>query len=84
LALLDRRLPSRVLPGAARVEPRLTNGSVSCGGEPKEIQERRTKMKQETRSPLVTHLSWGRLEVEGWDGQFKDVKLFPGGAREWD
>ncbi len=41
-------------------------------------------MKQETRSPLVTHLSWGRLEVEGWDGQFKDAKLFPGGAREWD
>jgi hypothetical protein len=41
-------------------------------------------MKQETRSPLVTHLSWGRLEVEGWEGQFKDAKLFPGGAREWD
>jgi hypothetical protein len=41
-------------------------------------------MKQETRSPLVTHLSWGRLEVEGWTGQFKDAKLFPGGAREWD
>ena len=41
-------------------------------------------MKQETRSPLVTHLSWGRLEVEGRDGQFKDAKLFPGGAREWD
>ena len=41
-------------------------------------------MEQETRSPLVTHLSWGRLEVEGWDGRFKDAKLFPGGAREWD
>ena len=41
-------------------------------------------MKQETRSPLVTHLSWGCLQVEGWDGQFKDAKLFPGGAREWD
>jgi hypothetical protein len=41
-------------------------------------------MEQETRSPLVTQLSWGRLEVEGWDGQFKDAKLFPGGAREWD
>ncbi len=41
-------------------------------------------MKQETSSPLVTHLSWGRLQVEGWDGQFKDAKLFPGGAREWD
>ncbi len=41
-------------------------------------------MEQETRSPLVTHLSWGRLEVEGRDSQFKDAKLFPGGAREWD
>jgi hypothetical protein len=41
-------------------------------------------MEQETHSPLVTQLSWGRLEVEGRDGQFKDAKLFPGGAREWD
>jgi hypothetical protein len=41
-------------------------------------------MEQEMRSPLVTQLSWGRLEVEGRDGQFKDTKLFPGGAREWD
>jgi hypothetical protein len=39
---------------------------------------------QETRSPKITHLSWGRLEVEGQDGPFKDAKLFPGGAREWD
>ncbi len=36
------------------------------------------------RSPEVTHLSWGRLEVEGEDGPFKDAKLFPGGARAWD
>jgi hypothetical protein len=41
-------------------------------------------MDQRTRSPRVTHLSWGRLEVEGVDGPFKDAKLFPGGAREWD
>ena len=41
-------------------------------------------MNQETRSPLVTHLSWGHLELEDRDGQFKDAKLFPGGAREWD
>ena len=39
---------------------------------------------QETRSPKITHLSWGRLEVEGQDVPFKDAKLFPGGAREWD
>jgi hypothetical protein len=36
-----------------------------------------------TRSPPITHLSWGRLEVEGRPA-FKDAKLFPGGAREWD
>ncbi|HWP60070.1 MAG TPA: Mth938-like domain-containing protein [Candidatus Acidoferrales bacterium] len=36
-----------------------------------------------TRSPLITHFSWGRLEVEGGK-RFKDAKLFPQGAREWD
>ena len=39
---------------------------------------------QKSRSPKITHLSWGRLEVEGQDSTFKDAKLFPGGAREWD
>jgi hypothetical protein len=38
---------------------------------------------QDVRSPRITHLSWGRVEIE--DGRsFKDAKLFPGGAREWD
>jgi hypothetical protein len=41
-------------------------------------------MEQEASSPRVTHLSWGRLEVEGEEGPFKDAKLFPGGARAWD
>jgi len=41
-------------------------------------------MEQGARSPRVTHLSWGRLEVEGVEGPFKDAKLFPGGARAWD
>ena len=41
-------------------------------------------MEQEARSPRVTSLSWGRLEVEGEDIPFKDAKLFPGGARMWD
>jgi hypothetical protein len=35
------------------------------------------------RSPQIERLSWGRIEVAG-HGTFKDVKLFPGGAREWD
>jgi hypothetical protein len=40
-------------------------------------------MKRRARSPHIVHLSWGRLEVEGYPG-FKDAKLFPGGARAWD
>ena len=34
-------------------------------------------------SPRIAHLSWGRLEVEGYPA-FKDAKVFPGGARAWD
>jgi hypothetical protein len=34
-------------------------------------------------SPSIGENSWGRIEVEGV-GAFKDVKLWPGGAREWD
>ncbi len=34
-------------------------------------------------SPRVTGLSWGHVEVEG-QSPFRDAKLFPGGAREWD
>jgi hypothetical protein len=36
-----------------------------------------------SQSPRISHLSWGRLEVEG-QGAFKDAKLYPGGARAWD
>lgn len=36
------------------------------------------------RSPKITDSSWGRLEVEGADGGYKDAKLYPGGSREWD
>ncbi len=35
------------------------------------------------RSPRIAHLSWGRLEVEGYP-PFKDAKVYPGGARAWD
>lgn len=34
----------------------------------------------------ITHISWGRIEVRV-DGQtlsFKDCKIWPGGATEWD
>jgi hypothetical protein len=41
-------------------------------------------MSQSTHSPRVNRFSWGRVEVEGYDRPFKDVKLFPGSARAWD
>ena len=41
-------------------------------------------MEEKKRSPRIAHLSWGRLEVEGKAGSYKDAKLFPGGSREWD
>ncbi len=34
-------------------------------------------------SPRIEHLSWGHVLVET-HGLFKDVKLYPGGAREWN
>jgi hypothetical protein len=40
-------------------------------------------MDAKAQSPRIAHLSWGRLEVTG-HGAFKDAKLYPGGAREWD
>lgn len=41
-------------------------------------------MNQPPPSPRVNRFSWGRVEVKGYDRPFKDVKLFPGGARAWD
>jgi hypothetical protein len=40
-------------------------------------------MHDRSQSPRISQVSWGRLEVEG-QGAFKDAKLYPGGAREWD
>ena len=37
----------------------------------------------EACSPRITHISWGRMEVEGV-GTGKDFKLYPGGGRAWD
>ena len=36
------------------------------------------------KSPCITFFEWGKLEIEGFDAPFKDAKLYPGGAREWD
>lgn len=35
------------------------------------------------QSPLITDISWGRMEVEDVGGG-KDFKLWPGGGRAWD
>jgi hypothetical protein len=35
------------------------------------------------RSPRIIDIVWGKTEVEGL-GVGKDVKLWPGGGREWD
>ncbi len=40
-------------------------------------------MEHETTSPKIRNTSWGNVEVESF-GAFKDVKLWPGGAREWN
>ncbi|HEX2622449.1 MAG TPA: Mth938-like domain-containing protein [Phototrophicaceae bacterium] len=36
------------------------------------------------KSPVVMQFSWGKTTVAGYEEPFKDVKLYPGGAREWD
>jgi hypothetical protein len=38
---------------------------------------------EQRRSPRITHISWGRMEVAGL-GIGRDYKLYPGGGREWD
>ncbi len=37
----------------------------------------------DSKSPRITGLSWGRIDVEGYP-PFRDAKVFPGGARAWD
>lgn len=35
---------------------------------------------------LITHVEWGKMEVtiDGRPLEFKDCKVWPGGAKEWD
>ncbi len=35
-------------------------------------------------APRIENAAWGKIDVEGTEKRFKDAKLFPGGAREWD
>src|SRR5690606_40772234 len=55
--------------GAARVAISSTSGTSTMDRKPP--------------SPRISRLSWGQIEVAG-HGAFKDAKLYPGGAREWD
>src|SRR5436190_941420 len=41
-------------------------------------------MQSSNRSPRITDVSWGKLEVEGKAEPYKDAKLFPGGSCEWN
>src|SRR4051812_34443233 len=56
---------------------------ILCGSSDRD-RRKGSMMEQEASSPRIVRLSWGRLEVEGEAGSFKDAKLFPGGAREWN
>ena len=38
---------------------------------------------KDLQSPVITHLSWGKMTVEGI-GSGKDFKLWPGGGRPWN
>ncbi|MFP4614202.1 MAG: MTH938/NDUFAF3 family protein [Spirochaetaceae bacterium] len=40
-------------------------------------------MAERTVSPRILESRWGRVEVDGF-GTFKDVRLWPGGAAEWN
>ncbi len=35
-------------------------------------------------SPKITQAEWGQIYVDGYEAPFRDAKLYPGGAREWD
>lgn len=49
-------------------------------GEPATFHKR---MKNQSHSPQIKRLTWGEIVLE--DGRrYKDVKLWPGGARNWD
>jgi hypothetical protein len=51
-------------------------------GATKTAREMTTALDRTAKSPRITSLSWGRLETES--GVFKDARLYPGGAEEWD
>jgi hypothetical protein len=69
-------------PGGAKARPASKTRPAAAKSRPRGA--RRARAPRATgKSPRITNVAWGRVKVEG--GQiFKDVKLFPGGAREWN
>ena len=57
---------------------------MACGLFPIRVRFVCPMMESSNRSPQVKNVSWGRLEIEGRAGPYKDAKLFPGGSREWN
>ncbi len=50
------------------------------------MRELETKQMTDEKTTLITHLSWGRMEVQinVTTHTFKDCKVWPGGAKAWD
>lgn len=46
-------------------------------------KKKSTGTKAAAVSPRIKSVKWGKIVVDG-GMSFKDAKLFPGGAREWD
>jgi hypothetical protein len=47
-------------------------------------RKRREQMRNpHLKSPVVKSVVWGEIEVEGL-GKARDIKLYPGGGRNWD
>lgn len=72
---LRESLPASDPPAIAVEEPVPSSGD--------ETSKSARLFEQRPSSPRIAGLVWGKLNVEGV-GTFKDVKVFPGGAQEWD
>ncbi len=39
---------------------------------------------EQSVSPIIQQAAWGKIDIEGFDRPFRDAKVYPGGACEWD
>jgi len=81
LPLEESECPGQELPHLIVRSQLLYRGFPVCGSV---RAKRRYLVKDQNRSLQITHVSQGRLEVEGNAEPYKDAKLFPGGSREWN